>query len=407
MDSALSRAPHPGYGCVPSRKRYVQVRHLSRMALIAVAFIPLTFGPGALATTTGWQAFPVPSSSTLWIDRISALSATDVWAIGNQPHYGGGGTIEHWDGTAWSVVPNPGAPSNTTHLNGIAAISSSDVWAVGHDTNLSPIVEHWDGSSWTVVSTPSPSAGASVGFNAVTATSSSDVWAVGTYSAIANQAPFMTLVEHFDGIRWSIVPSPSPGTQPNDSLNDVSASSASNAWAIGTRANGTLVEHWNGSRWRVSQAVQGSTLNAVQTFSSSDTWAVGGFSKTNANGNTRTYTQIQHFDGQAWTVIPSPNLTYSGKPANNLLSDVSGSSPADIWAVGTYLHAGVTTTSNSLIVHWDGVSWTSVSSPAVTCATFGCPNGLRGVSAVSATSAWAGGWYLASGFNPNTERYTG
>jgi hypothetical protein len=38
--------------------------------------------------------------------------------------------IEHWDGSAWSEVPNPN-PSDRDALIGVAALSAHDVWATG------------------------------------------------------------------------------------------------------------------------------------------------------------------------------------------------------------------------------------------------------------------------------------
>jgi hypothetical protein len=47
--------------------------------------------------------------------------------------------------------------------------------------------------------------------NAVSATSPTDIWAVGS---IVDQATNTNqkLIEHFDGVQWSVVPSPSPLT---------------------------------------------------------------------------------------------------------------------------------------------------------------------------------------------------
>jgi hypothetical protein len=59
--------------------------------------------------------------------------------------------------------------------------------------------------------------------------------------------PSGTLIEHYNGTRWRIVPSPAAGTVP--SLSGVAAVSASDVWAAGTAAGQTLTEQWNGSAW--------------------------------------------------------------------------------------------------------------------------------------------------------------
>jgi hypothetical protein len=68
----------------------------------------------------------------------------DLWAVGGR---GDGDTcypfrslIEHWNGTSWSVVSNPGV--NT--LFGVTALTANNVWAVAFHTSpsTSDIVEH-------------------------------------------------------------------------------------------------------------------------------------------------------------------------------------------------------------------------------------------------------------------------
>lgn len=86
----------------------------------------------------------------------------------------------------------------------------------------------------------------------VSSLSASQAWAVGYYDtpAIIQQ----TLVLHWDGSRWTQVPSPNPGGQNNSALADVSARSSSDAWAVGNIDSAqvselTLVLHWNGTSW--------------------------------------------------------------------------------------------------------------------------------------------------------------
>jgi hypothetical protein len=86
---------------------------------------------------------------------------------------------------------------------------------------------------------------------AVTATSSTNAWAVGEY---VTSGTGYTLTEHWNGTDWAQVPSPTPGG-PVVSLSGVAASSASAAWAVGdygtatAPATHTVVEHWNGTAW--------------------------------------------------------------------------------------------------------------------------------------------------------------
>jgi hypothetical protein len=70
-----------------------------------------------------------------------------------------------------------------------------------------------------------------------------------------------------------------------------------------------------------------------------DAWAVG------FTGATLTV----HWDGTAWTQVPSPNPT--GK---SLLNGVATTAAANAWAVG---FTGDISKPTTLILHWNGTAW--------------------------------------------------
>jgi hypothetical protein len=161
---------------------------------------------------------------------------------------------------------------------------------------------------------------------------------------------------------WSLVPSHSPS---GSSLNAVAATSARNAWAVGTRDVGgayqTLIERWNGRNWSVARSpspAKGShttnALAAVVALSSRDAWAFGWYEKRSASFRTL----IEHWNGSTWSVVRSPN---SGT-GENALSAAAARSPKDIWVVGYHNDPGRRRT---LTEHWDGHSWSIVPSPSV------------------------------------------
>jgi hypothetical protein len=181
------------------------------------------------------------------LSGVTAVSTNDVWAAGESTTGEEHNLIEHWDGTAWSVIPSPPFPNtNVDFMQSISAISATDIWAVGAFTipnsQGSPLqtgTMHWDGTSWTIVPSPSPSSNFDV-LNGVAAISSDDVWAVGSYTTV----PLITLIEHWDGVSWSVFPS-QPG-QPSSELVAVAAVSSTDAWSVGGQANfgQTLIEHF-------------------------------------------------------------------------------------------------------------------------------------------------------------------
>ena len=67
---------------------------------------------------------------------------------------------------------------------------------------------------------------------------------------------------------------------------------------------------------------------------------------------------------------------------------MAATSASDAWAVG-FDYTG--TADQSMIVHWDGTSWTQTATPDLGAATIG--NGLNAVGASSAGNVWAVGSY--------------
>jgi hypothetical protein len=168
------------------------------------------------------------------------------------------GTLtEHWNGRAWKPVasPSPAGSANYNEPTGVAATSATNAWLVGMLTNASTFarrifIEHWNGARWRQATTASP--GTASTLFGVTATSPSSAWAVGAYAVGSGND--RTLIEGWNGRTWRRVTSPSPGGANPSDLQAVSATSRTNAWAVGSYLKGTqtltLIEHWNGSAWK-------------------------------------------------------------------------------------------------------------------------------------------------------------
>jgi hypothetical protein len=285
-----------------------------------------------------WSVVSSPNVGTgdNQLSSVTAVSPTNVWAVGE----GSSQTlIEHWNGTAWSVVPSPNVGKGVA-LYGVAAVSPTNVWAVGEGSSQT-LIEHWNGSSWTIVPSPNGSVSGSSYLSGVTTVSSNNVWAVGYYSNTnSNVNAFQTLTEHWNGSTWSIVPSPNAGV--GNYLFSVGAVSANDIWAVGTYYptiiggnQQTLIEHWNGSTWSIvpSPNVGGVTLFGVGAVSSNNVWAVGYYLDTNGS-----QPLIEHWNGSAWSEWATvPNITWAGyaasgspfpnpsQPTSVLYSDVKGS----------------------------------------------------------------------------------
>jgi hypothetical protein len=229
---------------------------------------------------TSWSIIFSPSPGTYTgndLTAVAAISSGDVWAVGvyQSGQFGqeGGALTLHWNGTSWTVVPNPGKAA----LYAVTALSSNDVWAVG-----AQVIMHWNGTNWSVVSFPLP-----LGNNpyavlkGVSAVSANDVWVAGYNQWPYNEGYlYAPLTYHWNGASWSLVPN--PGTT-NETLSGVAAIAANDAWAVGD--NGQM-QHWNGAAWgRVSAPYpdNGGRFNGVAAASASDVWAVGYYSQNGTN----------------------------------------------------------------------------------------------------------------------------
>ena len=108
---------------------------------------------------------------------------------------------EHWDGSTWTLEPTP-TPGINSGIERISAVSPNDVWAVGwiftrrrHPTTFEPLALHWDGAAWMQVTLPGGRAQRSL-VTGVSADSGTDAWVSGS----SGRHP---LVRHWDGTAWS------------------------------------------------------------------------------------------------------------------------------------------------------------------------------------------------------------
>ena len=350
--------------------------------------------PAAANAACSWNAVTSqnpPTHDDLF--NVSAASASDVWAVGTTASVSGlrATLAEHWTGTAWSVIATPN-PGNGNQINGVTDISPRNAWAVGVQGTAGgtkPLIIHWNGKKWKQVN--SPVIGAVQAYlQRVTALTSNDIWAVGTAYATGSGGAF-TLIEHYDGTLWSVVASPNPG-QFGSQLSGVSGSSTSDVWADGgqfTNPSGTFVtltEHWNGHVWKVVPSPNANGLNnvfnAVVSITSTDAWAVGDY----WTGSGSTFdTLTEHWDGKSWTIITSPSF-----PTSTALWGVTASSSNSVWIAGQ-----ITNANGTLVMHWNGTKWSREKTPDIA----GSQNFLNGITTIpGASTLWAvGGDATASG----------
>lgn len=184
------------------------------LLVLVAALVCLATAASASTETFAVKSSPDQGTNNNQLFGAAAVSANNAWSVG---YYQADTCVcdqrtlgEHWNGRRWTIVstPNPATQSGDYDvLEGTAAVSSSDVWAVGYTGNVSvaqdqSLTEHWNGTAWSVV--PSANPDETQDLYGVAAVSSNDVWAVGTFS---NYSPFGygALIEHWNGTSWASV----------------------------------------------------------------------------------------------------------------------------------------------------------------------------------------------------------
>jgi hypothetical protein len=336
-----------------------------------------------------WKVVPSPNGGNQAVGNVflatAALSSTDTWAVGAEPNPSQHLTAtlaEHWDGTRWSIVPTPAISAPTVQLNSIAALNSGNVWVAGYSDDPSclcgkTVVEHWNGSRWTRLTTPNP--GVADYLTGIAAISATDVWVVG-YEWISNFVE-LPLLLHYDGRTWRRF---NTSRLQFGQLSSVFARSSKDVWAVGWTGQvpnvNALALHWNGTSWKRAAFPTESggwiVLKSVSSVAANDAWAVGSYDFFGINGNLSLSARSYHWDGLHWKPVRVGLAFYS------YLSSVTATATDDVWAVGEGV---VLPKPNELQVtfHWDGSKWSNVPNPD--------KGVLYGVSASSSSDVWAVG----------------
>ena len=190
-------------------------------------------------------------------------------------------------------------------------------------------------------------------------------WAVGM---VRSKDDIGTAIFRRDGSGWRQVPAPDIGH-----VRRAVVSSEADVWTVGL---GRCL-HWDGRRWHEvpmpNRRGERTVLSEFTAFGPDAVFCVGQATRLNDPWLARGV--VRRWDGARWTELAMPDIgRYWG------LFGVDGTSPEDIWAVGTDAEQPV-------ILHWDGRGWERLPIP---------PTGpgwgqLTDVVALAAHDVWATG----------------
>ena len=261
----------------------------------------------------------------------------------------------------------------------------------------SPFVEHWNGTAWSLVKI----AAVNGYFLGVSCFDAAECWATGTRVDSGGNTT-VSLVERWNGSAWNVAKTAATGETYSE-LNSIACPGPSQCWGVGwagpnqqnsnflpifpAQVGGKgVVERWNGSSWSIvasPQSAEGTDLSSVACTGPSDCWIVG--SQTNTAGFARS-ALIEHWDGTTIALASVSSLSGSG---GDFLRQVDCVNTSDCVAVGgSGLQAGLAQGMEPLAVGWNGSSWSGFATSRTTAfATM-----LDGVSCAGLSECFAGGF---------------
>jgi len=270
---------------------------------------------------TAWsiQAIGNPTGTlNTFLNSVSCGGPSLCFAVGDQNDNTGlpaGVLLEKWNGTGWAVQPALPEPAGAAAIGmeAVSCVSPSDCTAVGdaalnNFTQQTTLAEHWDGHGWSIE--PMPALGAS-NEPILTSVSCSGTacMAAGVIFTSAGEAP---LAEEFNGTMWSVTTLGTPAGSAGIAVRGVACTAAANCYAAGASGTSpgnsvTLIEHWNGTSWAVvpTPHLAGNntnTLNGISCPSTQSCMAVGG-----ASTSTTQSTLAMRLSAGHWTITPTPS----------------------------------------------------------------------------------------------------
>jgi len=138
---------------------------------------------------------------------------------------------------------------------------------------------------------------------------------------------------------------------------------AADCWAVANLDVGgkssAQIFHLSAGQWTQATTPSATSLYGIACPSTTDCWAVGALVP---SGSQNAATLIEHYDGQSWQAVSSPNAPNFPESG---LSGVGCSSSQSCWAVGEGDDPSQDpTTGHLLLLHYDGKAWSIASAPS-------------------------------------------
>ncbi len=328
--------------------------HRPGQAPSASSALPLSLGKGT-------ELHGVACASATW---CAAAGWYSLDGSSNRRH----ALVETWNGTRWSVARTPN-PAPDTELHSIACPARDSCIAVGSAGEGAPSLPgalgmRWNGASWSLMSIPQPSGGSSLA--AITCSTRQVCLGVGWSTTKTAQEP---LAEEWKAGSWTVAGPPTPPGSATGWLSSISCAGVRSCMAVGAYSTSgdfedpvstTLVDAWDGARWSLVPSPNPgtgnlATLTGVACSGSTTCVAVGSYSTTNNPYRVDDQALVEFWDGDSWTVMPGP--VFAGNADEDVLSDVACAKGGGGCVAIGYSTGSPYGTARAIAVRWDGRAW--------------------------------------------------
>jgi hypothetical protein len=204
------------------------------------------------------------------------------------------------DGTHWSLGRLPGAGAyNSDDITSAAVLGPDNAWALGvksADTSAgwrySTYAAHFNGSRWTTVPVPlAPSATSpSLAFPALSAVSPDNIWAISG----------STVLRWTGGTASFVRAAVQPPLPKGAVLTSMTTGPGGRVWVAGLHGKTPFAARWNGSAWTLSslpRRARGVTIISLTPHGQGGLWAVG----VAHPGTPRVTTSLWRYAAGAWS----------------------------------------------------------------------------------------------------------
>jgi hypothetical protein len=237
-------------------------------ACIAVGSYASKAGPGrALAMAwngTTWRTLRAPAPADSELLAISCAEPKSCVAVGDSLVPGSRQTLaEAWNGTTWRVLPAANTRSTDSLLDGVSCTGPASCAAVG--SSFAPggvtitLAERWNGTRWVIDPTASPGDDLNTLWGvscARPAHAGAAVCVAGGYALSRGPKFAMPLADRWTGTRWQSLKPAIPASDRGATLLSVSCATTIGCMAVGGQIASSprppLAEEWNGTGWRVT-----------------------------------------------------------------------------------------------------------------------------------------------------------